>query len=147
MSIPVFKTTEQIMKGLAEEVFDPNWLDSDTLVLPPKEPWDYQREMQIEDVNIWEQVMNPWALAVYAAWDPYAEFYLIRFDQNYNWDGWTEPGVPPMFNFETYYGAGAHNEVIKRIQELGKVYDAIKVPKLNNLWVKPEDMWLYQPRT
>lgn len=129
------------------EHWDPNWLDSDTLVLPPKQPWDYKREMQIEDVNIWEQIMNPWALAVFAAWDPYAEFYLLRFDKNYNWEGWAEPGVPPMFNFETYYGPGAHDQVIKRIQELGKVYDAIKVPRMNNLWVEPENMWLHQPQS
>jgi hypothetical protein len=129
------------------EHWDPNWLDSDNLVLPPKQPWDYKREMQVEDVNIWEQIMNPWALAVFAAWDPYAEFYLLRFDKNYNWEGWSEPGVPPMFNFETYYGPGAHDQVVKRIQELSKVYDAIKVPRMNNLWVEPEKMWLYQPQS
>ena len=78
--MPTFKTTENIVTGTGE-YFDENWMDSDTLVLPEREYWDYQRELKIEDINIWKVIAEPWGIGVYAAWDPYAEFYLIRYDK------------------------------------------------------------------
>jgi hypothetical protein len=124
-----FKSTHNIFKDFGE-VFDPNWMDSDKLVLPPKREWDYSRDLQIEDVDIWEVIAEAgggWG--VYASWSPYAEFYLIR-------TGWqnelTGNGT------EVYYGAGAQAAVQKRMKELGFMVS------LNQHWVEPEDMWLYQ---
>lgn len=124
--MPFFKTTYNLYKD-SGEYFDPNWMDSDTLVLPPSTPWDYKREMTIEDVNIWEMIWESGPVGVYAAWDPYGEFYLIK---------------PPLYlhdlGFETYYGKGALKKVKKRMKELG-----IPVPS-TKFWVDPEDMWLYE---
>ena len=124
--MPFFKTTHNIYIDQGE-YFDPNWMDSNKLVLPPKTDWDYKREMKIEDVNLWELIQEIGSVGVYAAWDPYAEFYLIK----------------PPFNrhnlgFETYYGKGALKQVKKRMKELGLV-----IPK-NTHWVETEDMWLYE---
>lgn len=138
--MPSFKTTHQILSGYGE-YFDENWMDSDTLVLPPKEMWDYQRELKIEDVNIWEVLMEPWDIGVYAAWDPYAEFYLIRFDKDYrnpkvDWQQNVLDGIR-NFDFETHYGAGSDQAVQKRLKELNVQF----LP--HKKWVEPQDMWLY----
>jgi hypothetical protein len=128
--MPFFKTTKNILTTPWEdELWDDNWMDSDKLVLPPKSDWDYRREMQIEDVSIWEVLYQQGGgIGIYAAWDPYAEFYLI-----------TQHHFSVRTNaIETYYGADAQKEVKKRAKELGiKLQD-------HTIWVEPEDMWLYQ---
>jgi len=138
--MPTFKTTENIVIGSGEH-FDPNWMDSDKLVLPERENWDYQRELKIEDVNVWEVIAEPWGVGVYASWDPYAEFYLIRYDKD-----WDNPNVDWQqnvldgkrnFDYETHYGSGANITIQKRLDELGIKYI------LQQHWIEPEDMWLY----
>ena len=126
--MPFFKTTKNILVD-NEEYFDPNWMDSDKLVLPAKTMWDYARQIQIEDVNIWEQLyQRGGGFGIYASWDPYAEFYLI-----------TLPGLNGGTDkLETYYGPNASKEVYKRAKDFG--YDM----PLNKIWVEPEEMWLYQ---
>ena len=39
---------------------------------------------------------------------------------------------------ETYYGPGAEKQVRKRMKDLGMW------GPVNNIWVEPENMWLYQ---
>ena len=69
-----FKTTQNIFKDF-EEYFDPNWMDSNSLILPPKKEWDYKRPMQIEDVDLWEVIYEQGgAVGVYASYNPFAEF-------------------------------------------------------------------------
>ena len=129
--MPTFKSTYNILtKPWEDEVFNPNWMDSDKLVLPPKKNWDYAKPLDIEDINIWEVISeNGGGVGVYAAWDPYAEFYLITFaDSKFD------------KKFETYYGAGAQIEVQKKLKELG--FNLC----LHTHWIEPEDMWLYQPK-
>ena len=124
-----FRTTEQIFKP-STDFFDPNWMDSDKIILPPKTEWDYKREMKIEDVNIWEIIYEQGGgIAMYASWDPYAEFYMIRAGLEKEALGW---GV------ETYYGKGAQKMIRQRAKELG-----IQITE-QQLWVEPDDMWIYQ---
>lgn len=127
--MPIFKSTYNILKKVDEdEVFDANWMDSDKLVLPPKIEWDYSREMQIEDVDIWEVVSEGYMnCGVYASWSPYAEFYMIVIGPD-----------PRYVSIETYYGKNANKDVIKRMKEL-------KIPtNINKVWVDNEKMWLYE---
>jgi hypothetical protein len=131
--MPIFRTTEHILRGEGE-FYDPNWMDSDKLILPPSQPWDYQREMFMEDVNIWEVIAEPWDVAIYAAWDPYAEFYLVRVESN---PGQKFPGEKRTYQFETYYGPAARFEIEKRMKELGLPVH------LNEHWVEPSDMIHY----
>ena len=57
--MPFFKSTYNILKRPDEdEVFDPNWMDSDTLKLPKHKEWDYGRQMYIEDVVNIESVAD-----------------------------------------------------------------------------------------
>lgn len=129
--MPFFKTTYNILVRPGEdELFDPNWMNSDKIILPPKKDWDYSRELQIEDIHIWEVLYEAsGGIGIYAAWDPFAEFYMFT-------TGW----VPKTMNdriIETYYGPQASKKVKQRADSLG-------IPlQLHNIWVEPEDMWLY----
>jgi hypothetical protein len=127
--MPFFKTTQNILVD-GGEYFDPNWMDSDKLILPPYQEWDYSRELRIEDVNLWEVLYQQGGgFGIFASWDPYAEFYIIRvgFEKESNGHG-----------IETYYGAGASNLVFNRAKELG--IDLM----LSQHWVEPEKMWLFE---
>ena len=129
--MPFFKTTYNILVRPGEdELFDPNWMNSDKMILPSKKDWDYSRELQIEDIHIWEVLYEAsGGIGIYAAWDPFAEFYMFT-------TGW----VPKTMNdriIETYYGPQASKKVKQRADSLG-----ISL-QLHNIWVEPEDMWLY----
>jgi hypothetical protein len=128
--MPFFKTTKNILTiRWEDELFDPNWMDSDKLVLPPKVDWDYSRELKIEDVDIWEVLYEQGGgLGFYAAWSPYAEFYMITL---------------PLLNvipnrIETYYGPLASEKVYNRAKDFN-----INLVK-NKIWVEEEDMWLFK---
>lgn len=127
--MPFFRTTKNILVD-NEEFFDPNWMDADSLQLPPREQWDYQREMILNDVDIWEVIYEESGLGVYASWSPFAEFYLIKPPSHFMQQG---------FELETFYGNLAAYRLDKRLQELG-----ITLPK-HTIWVEPQDMWLYSP--
>lgn len=124
--MPFFKTTANIFKDGGEH-FDENWMNYDTVQTPPKTNWDYSREMQIEDVDIWEVIYEQGGgVGVYVAWSPYAEFYLIRTGH------WNVPN-----DIETYYGPEAGKKVYKWMIDFG-----LK-PVVNKVWVEDEDLWIY----
>lgn len=137
--MPFFKTTYNILvKQDEDELFNENWMDSDKLILPPKVDWDYSREMQIEDVDIWEVIYEATnGIGLYAAWLPYAEFYLLTTGNDYDATRYFN-NVPYGYrNWETYYGKNASEKVIKRCNDL-------KIPiSIHKKWVDEEDMWLY----
>ena len=105
--MPRFKTTEMILKG-TEEYFDENWMDTPFLQLPNSNSWDYSRKLNVEDVDIWEvisEISGPTGL--YAAWLPYAEFYMITVNHKID---------------STYYGKGSDEYAAKRCDELRITY-------------------------
>jgi hypothetical protein len=134
--MPIFKTTKNILQlPDQDELFDPNWMDSDKLILPPKREWDYSRDLKIEDIDIWEQIFYMGGgLGLYAAWSPYAEFYLIthyQFSKKVN-------------ALETFYGPNASKNAYERGLALGMRLH------LNKVWVDDDKMWLYttpEPRS
>jgi hypothetical protein len=137
--MPFFKSTHNILKRPDEdEVFNPNWMDSNSLIVPDHKEWDYGREMHIEDVDIWEVLYEQGGgIGVYAAWLPYAEFYMIT-------TGWHPLRVNQIINdriIETFYGPGANDQVRIRAAEMG-----IYLPS-THIWVDPDEMWLYNPPT
>ena len=122
-----YRTTAGIFNvKIGKEVyFDDNWMDSNTIVTPTKEPWDYSRELTIEDVDLWEIIWESSTQGVYASWSPYAEFYLITTPYEKN-------------TIETYYGAGSQDKVQAKLKEFGAII------AINKIWVEPEEMWLYK---
>jgi hypothetical protein len=139
--MPLFKSTYNILvKQDEDEVFNPNWMDSDKLVLPPKTNWSYDRDMQIEDVDIWEQLYyDTGGIGVYVSWAPYAEFYLLTTGQKANTAPRIINGIPYWDrNIETFYGPGAQYRVIVRAKQFG-----VKLP-IHQTWVEDDELWLYQ---
>ena len=123
-----FKSTFNIFKDNGE-VYDPNYFDTPFLQLPPKIDWDYSRELQIEDVDIWEVIIeNGGGFGAYASWLPYAEFYMITLGN--------KPGTNDRI-IETYYGKGAEKAVIKRLKQLNAPFS------INKIWVDEDKLWLY----
>ena len=138
--MPIFKSTYNIIKKPDEdEVFESSWMATGQICLPPKVEWDYKRELLVEDVDIWEVIYEEsGARGVYAAWCPYAEFYMIT-------NGVDEKNDPRIINglayqdrlIETFYGKGAAQKTYQRAYSLG-----IKLP-VHKIWVDNHDMWLY----
>lgn len=124
-----FKTTQNIFKDFSE-FLDHTFIDSDKKILPETKQWDYMRPMKFEDVDIWEVLYEQGGgVGIYAAWSPYAEFYMIRV-------GWflEKQG----YGAEIYYGPGSMKKVIERAKELN-------IPLSHNeIWVESDDLWLYQ---
>jgi hypothetical protein len=124
----IFKTTRDIFEQWNDELWDDNLLDTPFIQYPPRVDWDNSRPLQIEDVDIWEVLYaEGGGRGVYAAWLPYAEFYLVRT----GWENEAKNG------FETYYGPTAVDQVIKRSKQLGYHLN------IQKKWVEPEDMWKY----
>jgi hypothetical protein len=129
--MPFFKTTHNIFNSPWEdELWDDNWFNSNKLVLPPNRPWDYKKELKIEDVQIWEQIyFESGGTGLYAAWDPYAEMYLITKNLH----------AKDLKNqyIETFYGKNAGNRAYKKAIDLGMPIS------INKVWVEDEEMWKY----
>ena len=105
--MPIFRSTKDIFVDMSE-YFDPNWLDKNFLDLPPSTPWDDSRELSVADIDLWEvlsEISGP--SGVYAAWLPYAEFYMILHNGNID---------------STYYGRGSDLYAAKRCEELSIPY-------------------------
>jgi hypothetical protein len=128
--MPFFKTTKNLLETPWEdEFYNPNWSNSESVILPPKKEWDYKREIKIEDVDVWELIYfssNGTMLA--AAWDPYAEFYIVTKDLYLN---------DQSSYIETFYGKNAGLRAYKKATEFGMPVE------LNQVWVEPENMWLH----
>lgn len=108
--MPQFKSTLNIFTDFGDEVFDRNWMDSDKVVLPPSPDWTYDRIMEIEDVDIWEVIIERGGgVAVYAAWCPYAEYYIVRHNMGQD--------------LEAFYGRSVQPLVLKRLDELRIPYN------------------------
>jgi hypothetical protein len=123
--MPIFKTTHNIfVKKDSDELFDNNWVDRDTVFLPPKRDWDYKRNLTIEDVDIWEVIYEAGGgFGVYASWSPFAEFYMFT------------PGASLLaqgHGVETYYGADAGVKIFNRVKEFGITLT------VNQVWVDDE---------
>jgi hypothetical protein len=101
--MPTFRTTKNVFVDF-NEWYDPNWMDNDRIILPNTQEWSYDREMQIEDVDLWEVVTEFSGGGVYASWRPYAEFYMVKLPV---WAG----GV------QTFYGKGCDAQVKAYLKE------------------------------
>ena len=77
--MPRWKSTQQIIAPQHDgEVFNPNWMDRDTVQMPPSPPWLEQRPPRVDEIDIWEVICEWSGLSgVYAAWCPHAELYIV----------------------------------------------------------------------
>lgn len=79
--MPQWKTTENILHPSKDgEYFNENWMNYDRIwQYAPKEiPWDGDRPIRFEDVDLWEVITEmSGPIGVYAAYMPYAEYYVV----------------------------------------------------------------------
>lgn len=75
--MPIFRTTKNIFVDFGEW-YDRNWQDNDRIILPDTREWSYDRELRLEDVDLWEVISEFSGGGVYASWRPYAEFYMVK---------------------------------------------------------------------
>lgn len=79
--MPRWKTTENILHLNKDgEFFDENWMNYDRIwqYAPEPVPWDGERPIRFEDVDLWEVISEmSGPVGVYGAYQPYAEYYVI----------------------------------------------------------------------
>jgi hypothetical protein len=97
---------------LTKEILNLYWDNSPpkSITPPITEDWHNQREITIEDVSIWEQIYRqPGNFGIYAAYTPYAEFYIVVYELFLN----TPQGIV------TYRGTDAPSMVYNKALEMG----------------------------
>lgn len=129
-----YKSTYNILTRPDEdEVFESKWMEYPWIEDPPTKDWDYKREMKIEDVDIWEVLAEgSGGVGVYAAWTPYAEFYMVT-------TGW-KPGTLCDRKIETYYGPGSQEKVWAKAKELKLTL------KTYSTWVEEQELWQFKDK-
>jgi hypothetical protein len=110
----MFKTTEEIFSSMW------NLSNSTVNTVPLRKEWLNQTEINIDDVEMWEEIYHiPGGLGIYAAWSPYCEFYIIV---HYFFDKTLE-------FIEVEQGIDAWKRVLDRAKSFG-----IDLP-VNKIWV------------
>jgi len=88
--------------------------------LPAQHDWDHNEELDLENVTTWEKIYSqPGNVSVYAAWDPFAEFYVIVH----------ELFLKHKEGIEKFYGIDAQKLLLLRCKQL-----RIELP-INQIWV------------
>lgn len=123
--MPRWKSTEQIIKSnKSGEIFDENWMNYDHVwqYRPEPIPWKEDRAITFEDVDVWEVISERgglYPLAVYAAWTPYAHYFIVV-------NNWSIIGE--------YYGVDGEKELRKYMKEN-------KLPYSKNIaWVEENEI-------
>lgn len=129
--MPFFKTTKNIfIDPWNDDFFSENWSNLEKAFIPETRKWDYSRELNIEDVSLWEVIYQEGGgKGFYASYDPYAEFYLLT-------PGWFL-SLKDRVDIKTYYGPGSMKKAYKKALEWGMPIQT------NKVWVENEEMFLY----
>ena len=90
--MPRWKTTQNVLTDFGEH-FDDNWMNYDSIsqYAPPVIPWDADRPMRVEDVDLWEVITEmSGPVGVYAAYMPHGELYIVtnRHTVKAEFSGW-----------------------------------------------------------
>jgi hypothetical protein len=121
----VFKTTQEILNNPWQEYPEDSAIPN---IIPEKLEWHDIRNMNIDDVAIWEQIYYcPGDIGIYAAWNPFGELYMITYNLYIETD----------YGIETFYGPTAASEVRDRANALGINLE------LNKIWVDELNVWMY----
>jgi hypothetical protein len=102
-----FITTEKILKSVwkNQSIEIKNSID-----FPKKLHWTCLESVKFKDVECWEEIFyNQCDIGIYAAWSPFAEFYIIV---NFLF-------LESEHGIEYFQGNSALEEVLNRAQELG----------------------------
>ena len=94
-----------------EEILLKSWdYSNDRYHIPGKECATGYVDYSISDIRIWEKIYKkPGAISVYAAWDPYTEYYIIVHELHKHC----------TYGLESFYGAESQKRLILRLSEFG----------------------------
>lgn len=121
----IFKTTSEILDTPWEFQYPDNSIPA---IVPDKMEWHGIRDMTIDDVKIWEQIYYQGGnVGIYAAWNPYGEFYMITYNLY----------MDNNFGIQTFYGPNAASQVKEAANKLGIDLDVKKI------WVDELNKWMY----
>lgn len=124
----VYRSTSEIQLNQWEDFLNFPTTNS----YPPREYCTTWRDLDLKDINLWEMIYHvPGGISVYAAWDPYIEFYILVHDLFKN--------VPA--GIEKFYGIDAERKLVDKLQKLG-----VDLPK-NKVWINPDFSWMYEQLT
>ena len=128
--MPRWKTTENILIPNKDgEYFDENWMNYDSIYqyIPLKTPWEENRLIKFEDVDLWEVIVEWSGLSgVYAAWSPYAHYFIVT-------DNWKIVGE--------YWGIDGEKKLQNYLIENNIRFS------LNKIWVDDEEFISYTKNT
>lgn len=104
-------STEQLIAGAVSNTLQPS----------TKTSWHGQFNPCINEIKLWEVIYSkPNIIGVYAAWDPYVEFYIIHYP--------VLAGIE--FHHQEFFGPNASEEVHATMQKYG-----IDLP-IHNVWIE-----------
>jgi hypothetical protein len=104
----IFKSTYQILNNPWKE--DVSNIDPYPQICPPSVEWKEDKNLEITDVSLWEQIYyEPGIIGVYAAWNPKAELYLVT----YNFFLRENTG------YKLLRGSSGVDDIVKELQNLG----------------------------
>lgn len=107
--MPIFKTTQYIFNNPWGVELD-NIIPVSNSYLPPKTNWSANEPPTIKDIKTWEQLYyKSGEVGIYAAWNPYTDFYIIVHNLFIN----------TPFGVEIFHGINAADNVWNRAKELG----------------------------
>jgi hypothetical protein len=111
----MFKKTQEILNDNSLNVLK---VKNHSTKLPPQLDWDYTRTATLKDIALWEEIYRqPGNIGIYAAWSPYAEFYMIVY----------ELFLGTSYELETFYGKGAAENIFKKAKSLGITLEIQKI--------------------
>jgi hypothetical protein len=117
----VFKSTRYIL--------DNPWaveISADSVASPPKTVWKEQRSPTIEEIDLWEQIYyQPGNVGIYAAYEPYTDFYLLTYNLF----------MDKPWGIQTFCGPQAEKQLWQKIKDL-------KIPvTLHSTWTEDTDQF------
>jgi len=126
--LAVYRTTDEILQSVWENLEDfPN-----TDLYPAREYCNTWQELTYKDIQLWEMICHiPGGISVYAAWNPYTEFYILVHD--------LFKKLP--CGVEEFYGINAERKIIEKLKTL-----SIDLSK-NTVWINPAFSWMYEQLT
>lgn len=118
----LLKTTDEILKNPWRNV------GKRTDLTPQNFNWDYNEKVSIFSIDSWETIyFQRGNIGIYAAWDPYIEYYIFTYNLFLGSD----------LQILEFYGPGANKKVMDKCKDL-----KIEI-NLNSIWVDADDLWLY----
>lgn len=115
-----YKTLEEILTSNTRSL-------SNTSSRPWREFSLPGNNFSLADIKTWELVYSvPEVITLWAAWNPYTEYYLIVHEL-FKSEKW---------GIEEYTGSNAENLVIKRFQSFG-----VDLP-ISKIWLEKEHVWM-----